>query len=95
MKLDKEIFDSLLYISRLDIDESQKQTYMEQIQKVVDDMEVLRTFVSSETTSEHTDSELDLRGNSIGKNLNTQALKQNSSDYVDGYFRVPKVLGES
>ena len=65
LKLDNEILDDLLYISRLSVDEKQKR---------------------------HEISEAALRGNEIVKQLDTQDLKKNSSEFLDGYFRVPKVL---
>lgn len=92
VKLDNEILDDLLYISRLSVDEKQKPALMEEIKKSVSGLDVLRKYVDESELQRHGISEAALRGNEIVKQLDTQDLKKNSSEFLDGYFRVPKVL---
>ena len=82
----------LLYISRLSVDEKQKPALMEEIKKSVSGLDVLRKYVDESELQRHGISEAALRGNEIVKQLDTQDLKKNSSEFLDGYFRVPKVL---
>ena len=91
VKLDNEILDDLLYISRLSVDEKQKPA-LEEIKKSVSGLDVLRKYVDESELQRHGISEAALRGNEIVKQLDTQDLKKNSSEFLDGYFRVPKVL---
>ena len=65
---------------------------MEEIKKSVSGLDVLRKYVDESELQRHGISEAALRGNEIVKQLDTQDLKKNSSEFLDGYFRVPKVL---
>ena len=94
-KIDDEIFDALLYISRLSTTPQEKQELMPQLQQIVKGMEILRDHVEDSNFLGASKNESELRSNDIVKTLEAQDLKKNSKEYVDGYFRVPKVFGES
>ena len=76
VKLDNEILDDLLYISRLNVDEKQKPALMEEIKKSVSGLDVLRKYVDESELQRHGISEAALRGNEIVKQLDTQDLKK-------------------
>lgn len=65
---------------------------MKQIKGVINDLEVLRSYVDEKEPQGNEISETALRGSEIVKALDTKDLKKNSSEFLDGYFRVPKVL---
>lgn len=92
VKIDTEIFEDLLYISRLSVEEKDKPLIMKQIKGVINDLEVLRSYVDEKEPQGNEISETALRGSEIVKALDTKDLKKNSSEFLDGYFRVPKVL---
>lgn len=92
VKIDKEIFEDLLYISRLSVEEKDKPLIMKQIKGVINDLEVLRSYVDEKEPKGNEISETALRGSKIVKALDAKDLKKNSSEFLDGYFRVPKVL---
>ncbi len=92
VKIDKEIFEDLLYISRLSVEEKDKPLIMKQIKGVINDLEVLRSYVDEKEPQGNEISETALRGSEIVKALDAKDLKKNSSEFLDGYFRVPKVL---
>lgn len=94
-KITEEVFDALLYISRLSTTEEEKQKLIPQIQKIVADMEILRTYTTGTEKEATIKSQDELRSNSIRKGLDSRDLKKNSKEYLDGYFRVPKVLDEN
>ncbi|MEL3908831.1 MAG: Asp-tRNA(Asn)/Glu-tRNA(Gln) amidotransferase GatCAB subunit C [Treponemataceae bacterium] len=92
LKFDKEIFEDLLYISRLNVAENERTDFMEQIKNVVSGMDVLRNYLKESATECKTISETDLRSSEIVKGTETKDLKKNSEEFLDGYYRVPKVL---
>lgn len=92
VKIDTEIFEDLLYISRLSVEEKDKPLIMKQIKGVINDLEVLRSYVDEKEPQGNEISETALRGSEIVKALDAKDLKKNSSEFLDGYFRVPKVL---
>ena len=58
VKLDNEILDDLLYISRLSVDEKQKPALMEEIKKSVSGLDVLRKYVDESELQRHGISEV-------------------------------------
>ena len=80
-KITPEVFDNLLYLSRLSSNDSD----MESIAKKYD--------VPTEADDTSMISEGLLRRDTIVAGITQSDLKKMSSEYMDGYFRVPKVLG--
>ena len=75
----KEIFDTLLYISRLDVTGEEGVALQNQIGSIVG----------------NSNSESDLRTSSPSCYVDSHALKLINNEFMDGYFRTPKVLGSS
>ncbi len=96
-KIDNKIFDSLLYLSRLSASsDSEYEVLKGQIGSIVDYFEELEQFKGEKL--ENTDSfnsEKDLRGNSSTSYIDQHLLKMINAEFMDGYFRSPKVLGSS
>ena len=95
-EIDAQTLENLLYLSRL----SPSATNMEILKKQVDDIvgyfEILSKYDDSEnpydayprTTADK------LRSDEAEGGLEVSDVKKVSKDFMDGYFQVPKVLGE-
>lgn len=92
LKIDKEIFEDLLYISRLGMAENEKANFIEHIKSTISNMDVLRNYLHESETEDMAISETGLRSCEIVKDLDAKDLKKNSAEFLDGYYRVPKVL---
>lgn len=95
IKLDDEIFEGLLYMSRLTATEEESRVFIEQIKKVMSDMDVLHRYLKDLDLEAPTVDETALRDSEIQSGLDARMLKKNSSEFLDGYFRVPKILENS
>lgn len=93
----KEIFDSLLYISRLDVTGEEKLALQNQISSIVGYFKELERFRddSLEAPDCNSNSEKDLRTSSLPCYVEVRSLKLINDEFMDGYFRTPKVLGSS
>ena len=94
-KISKEVFSTLLYLSRLSLSKDEGLIISGQVNNLVGYFEILDKFADSSLDSsmyaKH--SETDLRPSEIKKGLAQSDLKKMTSEYMDNYFRVPKVLG--
>ena len=93
----KEIFDTLLYISRLDVTGEEGVALQNQIGSIVGYFKELEKFRDDdlETLDCNSNSESDLRTSSPSCYVDSHALKLINNEFMDGYFRTPKVLGSS
>jgi aspartyl-tRNA(Asn)/glutamyl-tRNA(Gln) amidotransferase subunit C len=93
--IDETTFSNLLYLSRLSPESSNVEVLAGQVREIVDYFEVLSKYAGDEnpydaypaTTVET------LRAGDVAKGLESADLKKITDEYMDGYFRVPKVLG--
>lgn len=90
-----EVFGTLLSLSKLEMGKLEEEVLSGQVGKLVDYFEVLKKFkensLDSSLYSAH--SEQDLRDSCVQEALTSQDLKKMSTEFMDGYFRAPKVLG--
>ena len=93
----KEIFDTLLYISRLDVTGEEGVALQNQIGSIVGYFKELEKFRDDdlETLDCNSNSESDLRTSSPSCYVDSHALKLINNEFMDAYFRTPKVLGSS
>ena len=93
-KITPEMFDNLLYLSRLSPDDSDMESIAGQVSQIVEYFDILKKYdVPPEDDSTAVLSEGLLRSDTIAAGIPQSDLKKMSSEYMDGYFRVPKVLG--
>lgn len=93
-KITSEVFGNLLYLSRLSPDDSDTESIAGQVSQIVEYFDILKKYdVSAETDDAAMISEEALRSDTIVAGIAQSDLKKMSSEYMDGYFRVPKVLG--
>ena len=93
-KITPEVFNNLLYLSRLSPNDSDMDSIAGQVSQIVEYFDILKKYdVPAESDSTAVISEGLLRSDSIVAGVTQSDLKKMSSEYMDGYFRVPKVLG--
>ena len=93
-KITPDVFGNLLYLSRLSPNDSDMGSIAGQVSQIVEYFDILKKYdVSAETDDAAMISEEALRSDTIVAGIAQSDLKKMSSEYMDGYFRVPKVLG--
>ena len=95
-KIDEETLDALLYLSRLSPESTNLTVLREQVDQIVSYFEILSEFDDSENpyNAYPTTKAENLRSDDVLKSLEIPDIKKVSDEFLDGYFRVPKVLGE-
>ena len=104
--LNDEVFDALLYVSRLEADGKAREVLKNQISSIVSYFDELEKFKSEEiddsTLQCNTEKDLRLAPSHFGSEdlLSTSYIEQKmlkimNEEFMDGYFRTPKVLGSS
>ncbi len=93
--IDDKTFENLLYLSRLSQESTNKGTLAAQVRQIVEYFEVLSKYAGDENPYDAypTNPVDDLRGNDIVPALDAVDLQRMTPEYLDGYFRVPRVLG--
>jgi len=94
--IDDDMLEALLYLSRLAPSSIDLKTLKNQVERIVDYLDILSRFDDSENPYDaypSTDAD-SLREDEIEKGLDIPDLKKMTGEFMDGYFRVPKVLGE-
>lgn len=95
-KIDEGTLDALLYLSRLSPESTNLATLRQQVDQIVGYFDILSEFTHNENPYDaypSTQSEK-LREDDVVKGLDIPDVKRISEEFLDGYFRVPKVLGE-
>lgn len=100
--LNDEVFDALLYVSRLETDGRARDVLKNQISSIVSYFDELERFRDEDIDENKIGStilcntERDLRPASDNFcYIEQKMLKLMNAEFMDGYFRTPKVLGSS
>jgi aspartyl-tRNA(Asn)/glutamyl-tRNA(Gln) amidotransferase subunit C len=95
-KITSETLDALLYLSRLSADSCDLTVLRQQVDQIVAYFDILSAYDDSENPYDAYPSTVaeDLRTDEVRKEVAVTDLKKMSEEFLDGYFRVPKVLGE-
>lgn len=94
--VDEGTLEKLLYLSRLSPESIDMATLKKQVDDIVGYFDVLSKYDDSENPYDaypSTEAEK-LRDDEIVAGLDIPAVKSISKNFMDGYFQVPKVLGE-
>ena len=94
--IDENTLDALLHLSRLSPESTNMTVLKNQVDQIVEYFGILSQFDDSENPYDAypaTNADL-LRNDDVVKGLEIPDVKKMSSEFMDGYFRVPKVLGE-
>lgn len=94
--VDEDTLEKLLYLSRLSSESTDMTTLKHQVDEIVGYFDILSKYDDSEnpydaypsTTAEN------LRKDEAVQGLDIPAVKNVTKNFMDGYFQVPKVLGE-
>ena len=95
-KIDEQTLDNLLYLSRLSPESTNLSILKKQVDDIVGYFEILSKYDDSKNPYDaypSTQAE-NLREDEIVQGLEIHDVKKVSKDFMDGYFQVPKVLGE-
>lgn len=96
-QIDEQTLENLLYLSRLSPSATNMETLKKQVDDIVGYFDILSKFDDSENPYDaYPSTEADkLRDDTkIEGGLEVSDVKKVSKDFMDGYFQVPKVLGE-
>lgn len=94
-KISDEVFSSLLYLSRLCADKEESEVLSQQINRLIEYFKILDKFADPDAGNSMyaLHDETELRPNTIKESIPQIYLKKMTDEYMDNYFRVPKVLG--
>lgn len=93
--IDETTLENLLYLSRLSPESTNLETLGAQVRQIVDYFEILSRYAGDENPYDaYPTTEVErLRAGEVVKSLEPGDLRKMTAEYMDGYFRVPKVLG--
>lgn len=94
--IDENTLEALLYLSRLSPESTNMETLKHQVDEIVGYFGVLSKFDNSENPYDaYPATQCDkLRGDEVVRGLDMPDVKKISENFMDGYFQVPKVIGE-
>ena len=94
--VDNDTLEKLLYLSRLSPESTDLATLKKQVDDIVGYFEILSKYDDSENPYDaypSTQAEK-LHEDSVVAGLDIPDVKKVTENFMDGYFQVPKVLGE-
>ena len=94
--VDEDTLQKLLYLSRLSPESTDMATLKKQVDDIVGYFDILSKYDDSENPYDaypSTEAEK-LRDDEVVPGLDIPAVKSVTNNFMDGYFQVPKVLGE-
>ena len=94
--VDNDTLEKLLYLSRLSPESTDLATLKKQVDDIVGYFAILSKYDDSENPYDaypSTQAEA-LREDSVVAGLDIPDVKKVTENFMDGYFQVPKVLGE-
>lgn len=94
--IDEKTLDALLQLSRLSPESTNMEVLKAQVNQIAEYFDILSQYDDSENPYDaypSTKAEV-LRDDSVVQGLEIPDVKKMTPEFMDGYFRVPKVLGE-
>ncbi|MCR5289780.1 MAG: Asp-tRNA(Asn)/Glu-tRNA(Gln) amidotransferase subunit GatC [Treponema sp.] len=95
-QIDEDTLQNLLYLSRLSPESTNLSILKKQVDEIVGYFEILSKYDDSENPYDaYPSTQADkLREDEVVPGLEMHDVKKVSENFMDGYFQVPKVLGE-
>jgi aspartyl-tRNA(Asn)/glutamyl-tRNA(Gln) amidotransferase subunit C len=95
-RIDEQTLEALLYLSRLSPESCNLDVLRSQVDQIVSYFDILSEFDEGENPYDAYPSTAaeSLRKDSVVSGLEMSNVKRITGEFTDGYFRVPKVLGE-
>lgn len=96
LKIDEKTLDALLYLSRLSPESTNLEVLKAQVDQIVGYFDILSEYTDTENPYDaYPSTKVEaLRDETIVKGLDIPDVKKITPEFLDGYFQVPKVLGE-
>ncbi|MBO4438250.1 MAG: Asp-tRNA(Asn)/Glu-tRNA(Gln) amidotransferase subunit GatC [Spirochaetaceae bacterium] len=94
-KIDSTTLDALLYLSRLSPESTNMEVLKSQVDQIVKYFDILSAYNDNENPYDaYPSTTADaLRKDEVVPGLQMKDVKKITPEFLDGYFRVPKVLG--
>lgn len=94
--IDEDTLEKLLYLSRLSPESTNLTVLKKQVDEIVGYFEILSKYDDSENPYDaYPSTQVEkLRDDEVVQGLDIHDVKKISGNFMDGYFQVPKVLGE-
>ena len=94
--VDQTTLENLLYLSRLSPESTDMATLKKQVDEIIGYFDILSKYDDSENPYDAYPSTVveKLREDEVVAGLDIPNVKNVSENFMDGYFQVPKVLGE-
>lgn len=94
--IDEDTLEKLLYLSRLSPQSEDLDTLKKQVDEIVGYFDVLSKYSGGENPYDaYPSTSADrLRGDEAEPGLEARDVRSITKEFMDGYFQVPKVLGE-
>ncbi len=95
-QIDGETLNNLLYLSRLSPESTNIETLKKQVSEIVGYFDILSKYDDSENPYDAYPSTeaAKLREDTVVPGLEIQDVKKITNEFMDGYFQVPKVIGD-
>ncbi len=94
--IDDKVLNSILYMSKLKVSGEEKENFRKQIEEILSYFKVL-TSVDTENVESAAGEGVsieDLRVDEIKDSFPLAIIKTFAADFQDGYFPVPRILGD-
>ena len=94
--IDEKTLDSILFLSRFSVDGAERKEFASQVDSVLDYFKILERFspgpagVSAEGARDVSSLRKDVKE----AGLSTPEVKSFATNFLDGYFAVPRILGD-
>ncbi len=94
--IDENTLEALLHLSRLSPESTNLEILKKQVDEIVGYFDILSKYDDSENPYDAYPTTVaeELRDDSVVAGLEIPDVKKITPEFMDGYFRVPKVLGE-
>ena len=94
--IDEETLNNLLYLSRLSPESTNLETLKKQVDEIVGYFDILSKYDDSENPYDAYPSTVaeNLRDDTVVPGLEINDVTKVTEEFMDGYFQVPKVIGE-
>ena len=95
--VNKETIEKILDMSRVDVDESVKDKFVNQFKDIINYVEKIKSIdTSSVIDEESVFSEKDVfQNDKIIDGFTQPDLRKYTKNYIDGYYTVPKILDKN
>ena len=90
--MDAALFDHLCTLGKINVDESEKETLSQQMSRIIDLMDSIKSVNSHELPPAEGVGFENLRKDEAAPSLTREAALKNATDPRDGCFTVPKIM---